>query len=134
MVTRSRLKSVGAGTAKKDRLDKVEMGSFEKEKIHDEVEEYNGWSNRETWAVKLHWDNNEGDYNYFTGQAKEFKDSGKDAFEFADFLKETAEEIADQVKEGEGTEEAKNFVEDVGSLWRVDWNEIAKAYYEELNE
>ena len=26
---------------------------------------YNGWTNRQTWAFKLHIDNNEGDYNYF---------------------------------------------------------------------
>jgi hypothetical protein len=97
-------------------------------------EEYQGWSNRETWAVKLHWDNNEGDYNYFMDEARRFQRRGKESYVFADFLKESAEEIKEAVLSGNATEEAKMFIDDVGSLWRVDWNEIAEAYYEDVKE
>jgi len=100
--------------------------------IYHKEEKYQGWSNRETWAVKLHWDNNVGDYNYFTGTAKRFLKEGKPSYEFADFLKQQAEEIEESVYEGNASEEAKNFMRDVGSLWRVDWDEIAKAYYEDI--
>lgn len=95
---------------------------------------YEGWSNRETWAIKLHWDNNEGDYNFFTGEAKRFKNSGRSISEFADFLKDTAEEIQDIVinRPEEASKEARLFILDVGSLWRVDWDEIADAYYDEV--
>jgi len=91
-----------------------------------------GWANRETWAVKLHWDNNEGDYHYFTDQAKEYKNAGKSSYEFADFLKDKADEIKDMVINGDANEEAKSFIDDVGSLWRVDWVEIAEEYYNEV--
>lgn len=98
-------------------------------------DKYQGWTNRETWAVKLHWDNNEGDYNFFTQNAKDFKREGKEVFEFADFLKEEAETVYEIVfDENGGTEEAKLFVKDVGSLWRVNWIEIAEAYYREVEE
>ena len=96
--------------------------------------EYQGWTNRETWAVKLHWDNNEGDYNFFIEEAKQFKRKGKSADEFAEFLKESAEEIQEMVMKGEGTQEGKLFIQDVGSLWRVNWVEIAEAYYEDIKE
>lgn len=95
-------------------------------------EKYEGWANHETWAVKLHWDNNEGDYRYFTEQAKKFKEAGETTYAFADFLKARAEEIQESVIEGEATKEAKLFIQDVGSLWRVDWVEIAEAYYNEV--
>ncbi len=95
-------------------------------------ETYEGWTNRETWAVKLHWDNNEGDYHYFTAQAKTFKEAGETTYAFADFLKARAEEIKDMVMEGDARQEAKDFIDDVGSLWRVDWVEIAEAYYNEV--
>lgn len=34
-------------------------------------EEYNGWSNRETWAINLHLENNQGDYLVMCEKAKE---------------------------------------------------------------
>lgn len=99
-------------------------------------EKYNGWTNRETWAVKLHWDNNEGDYIFFTAEARRQKGEGVSAFEFAEFLKEQAEDIFDTVINGQTphNEGARLFVADVGSLWRVNWIEIAEAYYEEIDE
>lgn len=97
-------------------------------------DKYNGWTNRETWAVKLHWDNNEGDYLYFTEQAEEFKKAGKKVWEFADHLKEAYEEMEAMIFEGEGTGAGKLMVQDVGSAWRVDWCEIAEAYYNEVEE
>ena len=98
------------------------------------TDEYNGWSNRETWAVKLHWDNNEGDYRYFSGRASDFKEADKKLIEFADFLKAQAEDIYKAVEDGTATKEAKLFVSDVGSLWRVNWLEIAEDYYDGVEE
>lgn len=95
-------------------------------------QEYNGWTNRSTWAVKLHWDNTQGDYEYFSGQAKEFKESGRPSYEFEDFLKETYEEMHDNVIEGQGNEASKNMVRDVGNGVDVNWREIADAYYNEV--
>jgi hypothetical protein len=113
---------------------------LQKEKLklehHAEVEKYSGWTNRETWAVKLHWDNNYGDYQHFTGEAKRYKKAGKPVWEFADYLKETAEDIKHNVihEPEKATKEARYFVDDVGSFERVDWTEIAEAYYQEVEE
>lgn len=99
-------------------------------------DEYNGWTNYETWAVKLHWDNNQGDYNYFTNTAREFKEGGKTVAEFSDWIHERAEEIFDVVLGNEEgvtpNQEQMMFVTDVGSLWRVNWFEIAEAYFSEV--
>lgn len=98
----------------------------------EEEKTYNGWSNRETWAVYLHWSNNEGDYNHFMEVAKEYHDKGRRISEFAGYLEERAEEIQEMVMSGEATQEAKYFMQDVGSLWRVDWMEVATAFWEGL--
>ena len=94
-------------------------------------ESYQGWANHATWAVKLHWDNNESDYNYFTGQAREFLKEKRSVYDFAKFLEETYDEMFDSVIEGGATEPAKLMVRDVGNGHDVDWHEIAQAYYNE---
>ena len=99
-----------------------------------EQETYEGWSNRESWAVKLHWDNTEIDQNFFMHHAKQHREKKLEAYVFADFLKAQAEDIYHEVFEGHGTEAGKLFVQDVGSLWRVNWLEIAEAYYNEVEE
>ena len=43
-------------------------------------DEYNGWTNRETWAVKLHWDNNPGDYDFIMSEAKEHIERGEPVY------------------------------------------------------
>jgi len=110
------------------------LDRLEKEAIAKEMEEYQGWANRETWAVALWWDNNQGDQEYFAEQADEYRKKGKPVYEFADFLKETAEDIQESVFEGESNDDAKSMMKDVGSLWRVDWNEIAQSYYDTSKE
>lgn len=102
--------------------------------VPENPDRYNGWTNRETWAVKLWWDNSSGDQEYFWGEAKRFRKEKKPAYEFADFLKEQYEEMEDSVYNGEGNEDAKSMVKDVGSSWRVDWREIAESYYSDVAE
>jgi hypothetical protein len=94
-------------------------------------DEYSGWTNKETWAVKLWWDNSQGDQEHFSEEANEFRKEGKAVHEFADQLKSEYEEMEESVFDGNGTKQAKDMVKDVGSSWRVNWVEIAKAYYEE---
>lgn len=99
--------------------------------------EYNGWKNYATWAVKLHWDNNKGDYDFFTENAKKFKEAKKEIHEFGDFLKEQAEEIFNMVfecaeSESKANHEAVMFMQDVRDLDEVDWYELAEAYYQEV--
>jgi len=87
-----------------------------------ESEEYNGWTNRETWAVKLHWDNNQGDYESLIDRTRQMKKQGKSPYNLASELKEYAEEAFNMMFEGQKLpEQTAHFINDVGSLWRVNW-------------
>ena len=101
--------------------------------MNDDKNKYEGWTNRETWAVKLHWDSNEGDYISYNSEAKEYKTHGSTLYEFSEFLRESYDELEQTVMDGVATEEAKRMVQDVGSAWRVDWREIAEAYYNDVD-
>lgn len=103
---------------------------------------YNGYPTRETWAAALHQDNDEGFYNSVRTQARvaleentECNDVGdivsinraEARYILAEQLKDTWEEMADPSEY-----DAKHWVdniypmlEEVGSLWRVDWDFIA---------
>lgn len=89
---------------------------------------YNGWSNYETWNVKLWMDNEEGSYRYWNDEAHRIAE---------DNSKEDATRIlADQLKD-----EHQNNAPDLGaSVWadllgaalsEVDWYEIASALLED---
>ena len=77
---------------------------------------YEGWSNYETWAVKLWMDNEEGTYRYWRREARNAT---------------SADRLADQLKD-EHTDAAPE-VEGVfgdlltAALSEVDWLEIAES-------
>lgn len=88
---------------------------------------YNGWTNYETWAVKLWMDNDEGEYNYW----KEYAiDKGR--ADLASVLKEYHEDQASEM-----------FCLATGTLYHdlmtaalgsVNWYEIADTFLEELED
>ena len=93
--------------------------------------EYNGWSNRETWAANLHMSNDQGWYLKGLEAVAEVKKKGyvDGRFALADALEEVFNDFladADMPFEFE-----VNVLRDVGSLWRVDWVEIAEGWMEE---
>lgn len=99
-------------------------------------EKYNGWTNYETWCVKLWIDNEEPSYNYWRDAAQEvWGDSEADAT----FTRSESAAIALAKRLKEEFEEA-NPVADQASVWadlmgaalsEVNWDEIANAMIEE---
>lgn len=88
---------------------------------------YNGWTNRETWALMLHINNDEG----LQSEAHELSaDRGPHAY--ADALETWVSDLftpsywADEYgcPMPEGVESMRS---DVGSLWRVDWVECSTS-------
>ena len=95
-------------------------------------EKYNGWTNYETWNVKLWMDNEEGSYRYWQGMAQdvwEDVDHDKDDFcsKMAQHLKENHEENMPDV--------TGVYADLLGAaLSEVDWYEIAETFLEDLPE
>ena len=86
-------------------------------------EDFNGWTNKETWATALHFDNNGELYEIKNRSLKALShlESGQKIFILDTILKETIENCSHKVSI------LKNYdiVMDIGSLWRVNWREIA---------
>lgn len=109
------------------------------------IETYNGWTNRETWAVSLHLNNDEGLYYDLArileeafledvdGSTREGWIRGVSSAE--DSLSEWVEEILSfDYWEDQGVPMPRGIQlmkSDVGSLWRVNWREIVEAELEE---
>lgn len=75
---------------------------------------YNGWTNRETWAMHLWLTNDEHAYHLFRGQS---------AMALAEHF---TEECSAPSLDGFYLQ----VLQDVGSLYRVNWQEIAAALAE----
>ena len=89
---------------------------------------YQGWSNYETWAVKLWIDNEYEDYVYWTERTTEELDDADGDREMA-----TAQ-LADSLKDAheENTPDLTGAYSDLlrSALEEVDWQEIAEALIE----
>jgi len=92
-------------------------------------QDYNGWTNRETWAVALWINNEEGLYNQaqdLVQEARECQDN--DALNcLSDALENFIYDFFDD--EWENFKAMRN---DIGSLWRVNWREIAESFLSEV--
>ena len=98
---------------------------------------YNGWSNRETWAANLWLTSDYGLYSMVNDWVDDLRldyDLGEDdpAFVVADDLANRLSQFFDDVAAGEWghSDELRAMLYDVGSLWRVDWHEIATNWLE----
>jgi hypothetical protein len=93
-------------------------------------EEFNGWTNRETWAVALHFDNNGELYKIKNKALANLShlDNDQKVFILDRILRETIENCTDRANM------PKNYdiLKDIGSIWRVNWREIAQNEVDEL--
>lgn len=85
-------------------------------------DEYQGWTNYETWLTYSHMSQNESDHNAFIGMARETPKRGK----LADLYQEHHEELLDE----SDLESNQPYLHDLtkGALEEVDWREIADMY------
>lgn len=92
------------------------------ESVIDGIETYNGWSNRETWAAHLWLSNDEGLYN----ECRRIVLENPEPHRAEQIIKEYVSELLD---DGDFDQDTQNAMKaDIGSLWRVDWLEVAKAF------
>jgi len=98
-----------------------------------ENEKYNGWTNRETWALFLHLTNNEAMYREVLEVLKDGNEMdrslGEDTLHKEKALKIYVDELRGEL---EDMEIVKLLIRDVGSFWRVNWKEIVQAFTEDL--
>jgi len=95
--------------------------------------EYNGWTNYETWAVKLWMDNEEGTYRYWTERAEELitdaqrTEDEPDISDFADKIKSQHDEALPEVQ---------GFAADLlnAAMSEVNWHEIAESLLNDAKE
>ncbi len=101
-------------------------------------ETYNGWTNRETWALVLHINNDQSLADWAHDLTERLiDDNGPTAFSYigghiVDGFQELVEEAAEQ-----GAEQAFwaiSVMRDVGSFWRVDTAAVGESFIEAVAE
>ena len=97
-------------------------------------ENYNGWTNRETWATKLHLDNDEVLNDYAWEFARKWEEASQErtTYELGQDLKNWVEDDLLTLENIAGNRGLWLMLTDIGSLYRVNWLEIAQTYAEEL--
>lgn len=99
-------------------------------------EEYNGWTNRETWCVNLWLDNDQGIYETIQGLTREEIEGHDDGEEInAYHLGKRIEEWVNALFDYENVIHNRDLfimMSDIGSLYRVNWREIAESKLEEM--
>jgi hypothetical protein len=117
-------------------------------------ETYNGWTNRETWAVVLHINNDQGWQESVTELVRNTVegiqqdppawlpvDSLTDTFyanRVGDAIRENVEETLAAFPNEYGnyitSNEQRMALDDIGSMWRVDWREVGASFLSDLDE
>ena len=106
-------------------------------------ETYEGWTNRETWAVALHINNDQGwqEDVHEALRAKlaevdpdDLTDSGR-KYMAGDVIRENVEQaLTFLVGSSDGEDFASAVRNEIGSLWRVNWTELGASFLDDLSE
>jgi hypothetical protein len=103
--------------------------------VHTERERHAGWANRETWAVTLWLNNEQGTQEAVHEALREAAGMQTDGFtasKAGDIVREYLEELFDVDTYGGSLPGGLvNMLTDIGSLWRVDWREVGAAFLQD---
>lgn len=92
--------------------------------------DYNGWTNYETWLVKLWMDNDEGSQSFFNELAEDTVREDKDDPSVSD--------LADRIKDyhEEALPQLEGFAADLmnAAMSEVNWHEIAESLINDAKE
>lgn len=95
-------------------------------------QDFNGWTNRETWATALWINNDQGLYYHALDMANGYED---DKEGLAEAIEEWVTELLDMEEVLSAPpaqrKELISMSSDIGSLFRVNWQEIADTFIEE---
>jgi hypothetical protein len=96
-----------------------------------ETQEYNGWTNRETWATMLHIDNDmfllDTALDYAQQQLEEAESEDRATRYLAESVQSWLENDLLTRENVAGNEGLWLMLTDIGSLYRVNWQEIAET-------
>jgi hypothetical protein len=92
-------------------------------------ETYNGWTNRETWALNLWLSNDQGLYETTRERVADAVNEYSEGIA-GEAVKAFWEELTDPNEELMSAEDILQMVRDIGSVYRVDWDEIGAAFIE----
>lgn len=103
-------------------------------------ETYNGWANRETWALDLWLSNDQGLYEMTLERVRDvvqgyaLAESGLRAYHGGKAVRELWEELTDPAEGLLTGETLHQAMDEVGSVWRIDWDEIGRHWAEAVAE
>lgn len=100
-----------------------------------EAELYNGWTNRETWALMLWINNDEGLQNWAHDVIRDAEqlDAGTREANFRHWVESILTRSGYEAEFGEPwPANLADVAEDVGSLWRINWHEAIESIRTDL--
>lgn len=99
------------------------------------MDDYNGWANRETWALGLHLSNDWGLYHTCLDMVAHLPRTREGAHQGGDLFQEWFTERYDDMLEAATDAGVPKWitmaVSDLNTLGRIDWVEIAESFMED---